>query len=150
ALISKGYVVDTMEVSCPWSVMATVDERTREAIASVAGTAMVSAHQSHSYPSGGCLYFTFAGIVEGEDRERFHTAVWDAGTRAALDAGASLSHHHGVGIARARYVVDALGSGFDVFATLKAALDPHGIANPAKLGLPDPFGPLRWPDDGDE
>lgn len=146
ALISRGYVVDTMEVSCPWASMVEVDEATRAAISSIPGTVVASVHQSHSYPTGGCLYFTFAGSVDAADRERFHTQVWEAGTRAALAAGASLSHHHGVGLARARHVPDALGSGFDVLGMLKHALDPRGISNPGKLGLPDPFGDVGWPD----
>ena len=58
---------------------------------------------------------------------------------AALAHGASLSHHHGVGLNRARFLPDALGHAFDVLVTLKHALDPHGILNPGKLGLPDPF-----------
>ena len=62
-----------------------------------------------------------------------------------MDAGGAISHHHGIGINRARFLPDALGAGFDVLARVKQALDPHGILNPGKLGLPSPFGPVAWP-----
>jgi len=145
SLISKGFVVDTMEISAPWSALDHIYEEGLAAIGAVPGTLAVSAHQSHSYVTGGCLYFTFAAKVEPEQREAFYSAAWDAGTRTVLENGGSLSHHHGIGLNRARFVPDALGEGFDVLCAIKAALDPHGICNPGKLSLPDPFGAVRWP-----
>ena len=69
-------------------------------------------HQSHSYPDGACLYFTFAGQPAGRRSARPTTArAWDAGTRAVLADGGALSHHHGVGLNRARFVREALGAG---------------------------------------
>jgi alkyldihydroxyacetonephosphate synthase len=91
------------------------------------------------------LYFTFAGRPPAEERERYYRAVWDAGQRAVLDAGGALSHHHGVGLNRARFVEGALGAGFGVLQGVKDALDPNGILNPGKLGLRNPFGDLPWP-----
>ena len=75
----------------------------------------------------------------------YYRAMWDAGQRSVLAAGGALSHHHGVGLNRARFVPDALGAGFDVLTAVKQALDPNGILNPGKLGLPSPFGALPWP-----
>jgi alkyldihydroxyacetonephosphate synthase len=145
ALISKGYVVDTMEISGPWSRLDAIYEAATAAIAAVPGTLAASAHQSHSYPGGACLYFTFAAQVDADEREAYYRAAWDAGTRAVLANGGSLSHHHAVGLNRARFVDEALGGGAAVLAAVKAALDPHGICNPGKLGLPDPFGGDAWP-----
>jgi len=145
ALIGRGYVVDTMEVSGPWAALPAIFAAATAAIREVDGTLVASAHQSHSYLDGGCLYFTFAAQVEPDRRDAYYQAAWDAGTRAVLAAGGSLSHHHGVGVNRARFVRDALGPAFDVLAATKAALDPAGILNPGKLGLPSPFGELAWP-----
>ena len=82
------------------------------------------------------------------EREAYYRAVWDAGQRAVLAAGGALSHHHGVGLNRARFVREALGPAFDVLQTVKNALDPNGILNPGKLGLPSPFGADPWPLNG--
>jgi alkyldihydroxyacetonephosphate synthase len=144
ALISRGYVVDTMEVAGRWRDLPSIYSSTVEALLGVPGTIAASAHQSHSYPDGACLYFTFAGQVEAGERTAYHVALWEAGQRAALAAGAALSHHHGVGLARSRFVAEALGPSFSVLAALKQALDPNGILNPSKLGLPSPWGPVAW------
>nr|MDQ3294757.1 FAD-binding oxidoreductase [Actinomycetota bacterium] len=152
ALISRGYVVDTMEVTGRWRDLPGIYEATCGALMAVPGAMAASAHQSHSYPDGACLYFTFAGKVDtGEvggsgtdERTEHHKALWDAGQGAALAAGAAISHHHGVGLARGRFMRDALGPAFDVLAATKQALDPNGILNPGKLGLPSPWGEVAW------
>jgi alkyldihydroxyacetonephosphate synthase len=141
ALISRGYVVDTMEVVGRWRDLPAIYTATVAAIQGVDGTVAASAHQSHSYTDGGCLYFTFAAKTEPDDRDRYYREVWDVGTRAVLAAGGALSHHHGVGLNRNRFVAEALGPAFEVLVATKHALDPNGILNPGKLGLPSPFGP---------
>jgi alkyldihydroxyacetonephosphate synthase len=140
ALISRGYVVDTMEVVGRWRDLPAIYSATIGVLNGVHGTVSASAHQSHSYTDGGCLYFTFAAKVEPDDRDRYYRAAWDAGSRAVLAAGGALSHHHGVGLNRSRFVAEALGPAFEVLVATKGALDPHGILNPGKLGLPSPFG----------
>ncbi|MET1001065.1 MAG: FAD-linked oxidase C-terminal domain-containing protein, partial [Acidimicrobiia bacterium] len=146
ALISRGLVVDTMEVAGTWRALPEIYERTTAAMRAVEHTLVASAHQSHSYTDGGCLYFTFAGRPPIEEREAYYRAVWDAGQRAVLAAGGALSHHHGVGLNRSRFVKEALGGAFDVLQSVKNALDPNGILNPGKLGLSSPFGDDPWPE----
>ncbi|MDZ7733993.1 MAG: FAD-linked oxidase C-terminal domain-containing protein [Acidimicrobiia bacterium] len=77
------------------------------AIGAVEGVLAVSAHQSHAYPDGACLYFTFAGQPTADRKRRvLRRGPRDAGTRAVLDRGGALSHHHGIGMNRSRFVPD--------------------------------------------
>ncbi len=91
---------------------------------------------------------------DGQDPDRpdpagwaatYYRRAWDEVTRATMMAGGAISHHHGIGINRARFLAEALGPGFDVLASVKQALDPRGILNPGKLGLDSPFGEVTWP-----
>jgi alkyldihydroxyacetonephosphate synthase len=145
ALVRREYVVDTMEIAGSWGSLTRIYERTCAALLAVEHTIVASAHQSHAYSDGACLYFTFAGKPPADERDAYYTAMWDTGQRAVLAAGGALSHHHGVGLNRARFVREALGSAFDVLAALKSVLDPNGVLNPGKLGLPSPFGAPAWP-----
>jgi alkyldihydroxyacetonephosphate synthase len=145
ALVGRGFVVDTMEIAASWRVLPDVYERATAAIRAVEHTMVASAHQSHSYTDGACLYFTFAGKPPADEREAYYRAAWDAGQRAVLAAGGALSHHHGIGLNRSRFVADALGPAFGVLQTVKDALDPNGILNPGKLGLASPYGAVPWP-----
>ncbi len=144
-LVAAGLVVDTMEVSAPWTALPRLYEDCLGVLAALEGTIVASAHQSHSYLDGGCLYFTFAGKVRPDARDGYYIAAWDVAARAALAAGASLAHHHGIGLNRGRFMRQALGGTFDVLAAVKSALDPRGVLNPGKLGLDAPFGPVPWP-----
>ena len=145
ALIAKGFVVDTMEVGAPWVALPALFEQVRAAVRAVPHCLAASCHLSHSYPDGACLYFTFAARPPADAIESTYVALWDAAQGAALDAGANLSHHHGIGLNRARFMSDHLGAGLDVAVRIKQALDPQGILNPAKLGYPSPFGQAEWP-----
>jgi len=134
ALTRRGYVVDTMEVAAPWSQLGRVYRAVTDSLRSVPGCIAASAHLSHSYLDGACLYFSFAATA-AESVDVTYRELWDSGQRAALAAGANLAHHHGVGLNRARYLAEALGPGLDLLRSLKSALDPLGILNPGKFGL---------------
>ena len=135
ALTRKGYVVDTMEVAANWAGLDAVVEQVESAMLSVPHARTTTCHLSHSYIEGACVYFTFAANPPAEEFEATYLAMWERGQNAAIAAGASLSHHHGVGLSRAGFVRAALGNGLDVLRAVKNALDPKGILNPGKLGL---------------
>jgi len=150
----SGVVVDTVEVSARWSALPALYRSVVDALGAIDGTLAASSHQSHAYPDGACLYFTFAGRpADGNDdpaardawSARYYREAWDRVTRATLDAGGAISHHHGIGLNRGRFLEEGLGSSFAVLASVKRALDPNGILNPGKLGLDSPFGPAPWP-----
>jgi alkyldihydroxyacetonephosphate synthase len=144
-LTRKGFVVDTMEIAAPWSKLDMLFNDTRTAMLSVPHARAATCHLSHSYPDGACLYFTFAATPPPDEIESTYVALWDAGQRAVLAGGGNLSHHHGVGLNRARFMPEALGHAHGVLASIKHTLDPNGILNPGKLGLPSPFGDVAWP-----
>lgn len=128
--------LDTMEVAAPWGALPA----TYDAIRGALGTAMdlVLCHCSHAYSDGACLYFTFGAAAAGDEdsARRRYDAGWAAALDAAVAAGATITHHHGVGLLRAPWLRRELGDGgWTMLQRIKAALDPAGIANPGKLGL---------------
>jgi len=143
--VSAGVVVDTCEIAARWSALPTIHAAAVAGFMDLPGAAFISCHQSHAYPDGACLYFTFAGFPHEDAAESFYAAAWNTIELATLEAGGALSHHHGVGLVRSSLVGKALGSGHDVLVALKAALDPHGTLNPGGLGLPSPHPVVAWP-----
>lgn len=145
ALTHKGFVVDTMEIAAPWSRLPGVFDDARAALMAVPHARVASCHLSHSYIDGACLYFTFVATPPPDEVDATYVALWNAGQRAVLAGGGNLSHHHGIGLNRARFMSDALGSTAVVLQSLKDSLDPNGVLNPGKLGLASPFGKVSWP-----
>ncbi len=154
-LWKANIVVDTIEIAGRWSVLPALADEVVATIRGIDGTLAASVHESHAYRDGACLYFTFAGRrakdAGGDDeaelawQESYYRRAWDAATACVTGHGAAISHHHGIGLNRGRFMAEALGPAFGVLGSLKAALDPAGILNPGKLGLPSPFGAPPWP-----
>ena len=146
ALSKKGFVIDTMEVAVCWSKVNQVAETVKKSIMTVTGARSASCHISHSYIDGACIYFTFVAEPASNTLEAIeiaYDAIWNAAQNSALDAGANLSHHHGVGINRAKFIKRALGPAHDVLAAIKDALDPKDILNPGKLGFASSRGEVK-------
>src|SRR6204780_3163031 len=122
-LWERGYVVDTIEVAGSWSTLGPLRRAVLQALHKLPGITIASVHQSHAYLDGACLYFTFAARPEA-DVAGFYRRAWERVTRTVLEHGGAISHHHGVGRNRARFVPDALGTGFEVLQDLKHQLDP--------------------------
>ncbi|MFY9783817.1 MAG: FAD-binding oxidoreductase [Acidimicrobiales bacterium] len=133
-LWQRGLVVDTIEVSGPWALLPVLHARVSTALRNLKGMMVVSVHQSHAYLDGACLYFTFAA-QPSDDVTAYYRAAWDVAMEQVLALGGAISHHHGVGRNRARFVPDALGGAFSVLEGLKDQLDPHHILNPGVLGI---------------
>jgi len=131
-LTRRGFIVDTMEVAASWSIIPSVATAVKIAASTLDGLRVASCHQSHSYLDGGCLYFTFV-IQPVGDIERTYIEMWNVVQRAALSAGATVAHHHGIGLNRSRFLREALGPALDTWLAVKRSLDARNLLNPGKL-----------------
>src|SRR5262249_12475492 len=104
-----GAFSDTMEVAAPWSRLGALYDAVREALGR---HVFVMAHLSPAYPDGCSIYFTFAGSAPSpEAAAAKYDAAWRAALDAAIGAGGTLSHHHGVGRSKAPKLGAELGLG---------------------------------------
>jgi alkyldihydroxyacetonephosphate synthase len=127
-----GAYLDVIELAAPWTVLPELHARVKAAIGA-GGVALC--HFSHAYEQGCCAYFSFAGASDTEDEARSaYSRAWEGAMTAALELGATISHHHGTGQARARWVAGELGGWMSVWKSVKRAIDPAGIMNPRALG----------------
>jgi alkyldihydroxyacetonephosphate synthase len=140
-VFSSGGFVDTMEVAAPWSRIPRLYEGVRRALGE---HAFVMAHFSHAYPDGCCIYFSFAGAADGGSARALgwdracaatYDRAWRAAIAATIEAGGTVSHHHGIGRSKAGHARAELASETSVFADLARAFDPAGILNPGNLGV---------------
>ncbi|HEX2196391.1 MAG TPA: FAD-binding oxidoreductase [Actinomycetota bacterium] len=133
-LLGPHALVDTMEVSGTWTVLRGLYHSMKEELGALADIA--GCHVSHVYPDGACLYFTLASACEDDDEAEAKLAAWwEAGMRACLDAGGSISHHHGIGRVKARWLEEELGGWLDVLRAVKRTIDPRNVMNPGAFGL---------------
>lgn len=136
-LLDAGALVETLETVTFWSNLGALKAAVTEALTSTLsdlGTpAVVLCHISHVYETGASLYFTVACAQADDPLEQWAQAK-EAANAAIRGAGASISHHHGVGTDhRATYGEEIGPLASEVLRTVKQTLDPAGILNPGVL-----------------
>ncbi|HZE03733.1 MAG TPA: FAD-linked oxidase C-terminal domain-containing protein, partial [Solirubrobacteraceae bacterium] len=137
ALLDAGALVDTLETVTFWSrlpgLYASVSEALRARLTELGSPPVILCHISHSYPAGAALYFTVACAAREDPVAQWRSAKAAAG-RAILDAGGSISHHHGIGSDHVAEYAQEIGPlGLQALRAVKARLDPAGIMNPGIL-----------------
>ncbi|MBS2022479.1 MAG: hypothetical protein JST92_08720, partial [Deltaproteobacteria bacterium] len=151
ALEQAGAFVDALDVATTWDKAPALLGALRRA----AGTkALVTARAMSPALEGCAIDLNIVGLggptsepasgvhEASEDlledlqkAEERHDAVIAQVLNAAADAGATLSHHRGVGLQRKLLLPREHGEGMRQLRALKKAFDPQGILNPGKLLL---------------
>ena len=122
-----------MEVAGLWSQLPALYGSVLAALRTGAKTGRC--YFSHVYGSGACLYYTFV-LRDADDQavEKRYESVWDQIATSCVEAGGTLTHHHGIGRLKTRYLDQELGTeGARLLRRIKKLLDPQGIFNPGAL-----------------
>src|SRR4051812_19586747 len=134
-LVRLGVFTDTFESAVTWERFLAFHAAVTEAVRAELGEpCRVTCRLTHVYPDGPAPYFTVLAPARRGDEEAQWREMKAAAGRAILEAGGTITHHHGVGRDH-RPWYDAQRP--DAFAAAlraaKAALDPAGLLNPGVL-----------------
>jgi alkyldihydroxyacetonephosphate synthase len=91
-----------------------------------------SCRVTQTYDAGACVYFYFVmnynDLRHGGDPVHIYEEVEQAARDEVLANGGSLSHHHGIGKIRTKWIKQAVSDlGVGTMASIKQYLDPQNI-----------------------
>lgn len=130
-LFNSGAFTDTIEIAASWEKLFNLYKTIAQAISP---HALVMAHLSHVYTDGGSIYFTFVAPLNGlKKSEELYDLIWHKAMTTCQKEGGAISHHHGIGRLKAKYMEKEWGAGLLLFKKFKELYDPHNIMNPGKM-----------------
>jgi alkyldihydroxyacetonephosphate synthase len=142
-LEETGGYAETIEVASNWRDAASTYRKLKSALTPLAEE--VLAHFSHTYVDGTSLYLILLGHTRDDvEAVRCLENIWEVAMQTALDCGAVISHHHGIGRARAQFLGAQLAGGVQLLAALKRAIDPAFVLHPGSL-VPSTSGSIPSP-----
>ena len=140
ALWAAGYGADTLETATDWArvpaLLARLETAIGGALADRGERVHVVTHLSHLYPSGSSLYLTFLFRLAADPDETLDRwrSIKGAASEAIVAEKATISHHHGVGVDHAPYLVAEKGQlGMAALEAVVRTFDPEGLMNPGVL-----------------
>ena len=137
-LVRMGMLAGSVETAVTWDrfeqlhegVMAALEETGRAAC----GRVLVACRFAYVYPDGPAPYYTFVAPARaGAELEQWD-AIKNAVSRAILDHGGTITHHHAVGRDHRPWYDEERPELFaGALRAAKRTLDPGGILNPGVL-----------------
>ncbi len=124
-------IIDTIEVATKWGRLQKLYDEVKSSLES--NEAAVMAHFSHFYQDSAAVYFTIITEYGEEDLFEPYRKAWETVMEICLKNNATISHHHGVGLLRLKWLDKELGKALDLLLQLKRLLDPDNVLNPGKL-----------------
>ncbi len=126
---------ETYETTVTWDKIEAVIEAVAQTAVSLheqynlPGKPYVSPRISQVYHTGVCIYFTHGFSTKGVDNpEQVFSEIEHTLRQAIIDAGGSISHHHGVGKIRKDFMKHSLSPAtIDLIKDIKKANDPKNI-----------------------
>jgi alkyldihydroxyacetonephosphate synthase len=138
ALVRMGMLAGSVETAVTWDrferLHAAVTAALEEAGRAACGRVLVACRFAYVYPDGPAPYYTFVAPARaGAELEQWD-AIKNAVSRAILDHGGTITHHHAVGRDHRLWYEEERPELFaGALRAAKRALDPAGILNPGVL-----------------
>lgn len=126
---------ETFETTAPWHKIHDICNAVTHHIHEqhkhyeLPGTPLISYRVTQLYHTGVCIYFTYGIFVKGiKDPHLVLHAVDESCRQIIMDNGGSISHHHGVGKLRQKFLPQVASKyTFSVLNSVKKSLDPKNI-----------------------
>lgn len=135
--LELGIIGESFETSVPWSRLLDLCRNVKQLLVrkarehGVQGPVLATCRVTQVYDSGACIYFYFAFNYRGmrlDDAVHAYEAIEIAARNEIIATGGSISHHHGVGKIRKRWMPSTIGElGVSVIEALRENLDPERI-----------------------
>lgn len=128
-------VAESFETSCPWDKVSQLIKNVKKCLEKSCKTYGVqypiytSARVTQVYDSGAAIYFYFGLNYHGlTDPVKIYNEIEADARDEILASGGSLSHHHGVGKIRRRWMKQTIGEhGIGMIGAVKNYIDPQNI-----------------------
>lgn len=125
---------ETFETSVPWDKIHDVNravvaetQRIHEHY-ELPGKPFISYRVTQVYPTGVCIYYTYAIYTKGKDGARIASEADHLLRKVVVESGGSVSHHHGIGKFRSDLLSKVLPEhNAAMVRSLKDTLDPQNV-----------------------
>lgn len=134
--LNYGVVAESFETSVPWDRVVNVVNNTKSRLEKECADrkfshSFISARVTQVYDAGACIYFYFAfnyGTMSMLQAVEVYEELEIIARNEIMASGGSLSHHHGVGKIRKKWLPSILTSNaINVLHSIKNTVDPQNI-----------------------